>query len=84
LFGDGCRGDCLGFEVCGDGLLDADSEETCDDGNTSAGDGCNDICIVEFCGDGLINVDAAQGTVDACDDGNNTDGDGCSSLCQIE
>jgi cysteine-rich repeat protein len=37
--------------VCGDGLLTL--PETCEDGNTTAGDGCSDLCAVEldfYCG----------------------------------
>ena len=38
---------------CGDGVVDSDEE--CDDGNLSSGDGCSDICQVESgnpgCGD---------------------------------
>ncbi|MBI5486339.1 MAG: DUF4215 domain-containing protein [Deltaproteobacteria bacterium] len=37
--------------VCGDGSL-AGSEE-CDDGNTTAADGCSPTCTVEYCGDGV-------------------------------
>lgn len=45
--GDGCRADCRGLEVCGDGLIDAAVGETCDDGNVLAGDGCDDNCQPE-------------------------------------
>jgi cysteine-rich repeat protein len=40
--GDGCRADCLGVEVCGDGLVDA--LENCDDGNNIDNDGCDADC----------------------------------------
>ncbi|MBT3222495.1 MAG: hypothetical protein HN348_25765, partial [Proteobacteria bacterium] len=30
IYGDGCRGDCLGYEICGDGLLDDAVGEECD------------------------------------------------------
>jgi cysteine-rich repeat protein len=33
---------------CGDSLLSAVLVETCDDGDTTAGDGCSDTCHVEF------------------------------------
>jgi cysteine-rich repeat protein len=46
---DGCRADCSGTEVCGDGLLDTGEE--CDDGNTIAGDGCEFDCSF-ICGQG--------------------------------
>ncbi len=68
---------------CGNGRVEPG--ETCDDGNTTAGDGCNATCQVEVipepepcCGDG--HVDAGE----ECDDGNTTGGDGCDSVCKIE
>ncbi len=74
LSGDGCRGDCLGFEVCGDGLVDGG--EACDDENTLSGDGCRADCLgEEVCGDGLVDVD------EACDDENTLSGDGCRADC---
>lgn len=76
--------------ACGDGIKSG--AEGCDDGNTTAGDGCNATCAVEtgfactgapsvctpVCGDGLI-----RGT-EQCDDKNTTSGDGCSSTCQLD
>jgi len=59
--GTGCSADCQSTEVCGDSYLNAD--ETCDDGNAVAGDGCSDTCQVEpgwFCQSGpqtIGNVD---------------------------
>jgi cysteine-rich repeat protein len=39
---------------CGDGILDRDRGETCDDGNTVSGDGCSSNCNVnERCGNGV-------------------------------
>jgi len=37
---------------CGDGIIGA--SETCDDGNTGNGDGCDSSCQIEYCGDGLM------------------------------
>lgn len=39
---------------CGNGLLD--SNEECDDGNTTDGDGCSQDCLLEIgvCGDGIV------------------------------
>ncbi|MBL4634712.1 MAG: lamin tail domain-containing protein [Kofleriaceae bacterium] len=37
---------------CGDGIIQNDRDETCDDGNEDAGDGCSDVCRIEsgfFC-----------------------------------
>jgi fibro-slime domain-containing protein len=82
-------------EVCGDGRLSFANGEFCDDGNTSAGDGCGATCrveagyscpmpgmacvLVERCGDGRVAL-----STEACDDGNTTAGDGCTTLCAIE
>src|SRR5689334_17598961 len=72
----GCATDAHCAGVCGDNVVAINEE--CDDGNTTAGDGCDATCHTEIgptCGDG--NVDAGE----ACDDGNNTDGDGCDAAC---
>ncbi|MFT6397054.1 MAG: cysteine-rich repeat protein, partial [Bradymonadia bacterium] len=75
---------------CGDAIVDA--AESCDDGNTTAGDGCSTFCTpeegwvcpppatacFETCGNGSL--DAGE----ACDDGNTVDGDGCSASCVTE
>ncbi len=76
--------------TCGDGNIEGDEE--CDDGDTSSGDGCSSLCIIEYgwecsgepstcwrsCGDG--NQDSGE----ECDDGNTASGDGCSSSCTVE
>ena len=62
---------------CGNGVVERG--EQCDDGNTTAGDGCDAACRVEpICGDGVI--DAGE----ECDDGNNDNGDGCDAVCRVE
>jgi cysteine-rich repeat protein len=75
---------------CGDGAMAA--PEACDDGNTSADDGCSPNCAIEdgfectgapsicepTCGDGLRVAD------EACDDGNGSTDDGCDAYCAIE
>jgi len=33
--------------ICGDGYIDTDTGETCDDGNTKDGDGCSATCLIE-------------------------------------
>lgn len=74
--------------VCGDSAITGD--ETCDDGNTGAGDGCSDTCQVEpgwSCTGGTCTLVCGNGTLDAseeCDDGNTGTGDGCSDTCQVE
>ncbi|MBE4751653.1 tandem-95 repeat protein [Corallococcus sp. ZKHCc1 1396] len=45
--GDGCRADCQGVELCGDGLVDSVTGEQCDDGGTTPGDGCDAACQLD-------------------------------------
>ena len=80
-----CSGECV-LAYCGDGDENAASDpdrnpfttggvfaEQCDDGGTTSGDGCSNVCVDEWvCGDG--NVDPGE----ACDDGNTMGSDGCS------
>ncbi|MCA9591135.1 MAG: DUF4215 domain-containing protein, partial [Myxococcales bacterium] len=83
--------------VCGNGVMEPNSTEQCDDGNKTAFDGCSPNCELEpqcpdgkcvaRCGDGLLfDFDAnGDGQPDEeCDDGNTINGDGCSSTCKIE
>ncbi|XXX77058.1 DVUA0089 family protein [Sorangium sp. So ce134] len=77
--------------VCGDGAVLAPAE-ACDDGNRTAGDGCDPGCAIEpgfacagapsACTDGCGN--GALGGAETCDDGGNEDGDCCSRACQVE
>src|SRR3990167_6592511 len=62
--------------LCGDSVIDTD--ETCDDGNTTNNDGCSSKCQLESCGNGIL-----EGS-EKCDDGNTSNNDGCSSKCQLE
>lgn len=65
--------------TCGNGTVE--SEEQCDDGNTTDGDGCSATCKTESsaaCGNGKIEAG------EECDDGNTTGGDGCSAACKNE
>jgi cysteine-rich repeat protein len=76
--GDGCSGDCLSDETCGNGIIDSSLGEDCDDGNSVGGDGCSGDCLSdETCGNGII--DSSLG--EDCDDGNSVGGDGCSGDC---
>ncbi len=76
--GESARSNELAFAppACGDGVVG--TGEQCDDGNKTAGDGCNATCRIEACGNGV--KDAGE----QCDDGNKTAGDGCSATCRIE
>jgi len=88
----GIPGEAAAPVVCGDGILGG--VEACDDGNTTADDGCSATCTVEAdfvclvpgkpcarigtCGDAMLK------SGEACDDGNMTSLDGCSETCQVE
>jgi cysteine-rich repeat protein len=60
---------------CGDGLVD-DRYETCDDGNTRDGDGCDSTCRPPICGDGVVEFP------EDCDDGNTSSDDACTGECK--
>lgn len=83
---------CL-IDLCGDGEIDTDIGETCDDGNRTGRDGCSTSCTIEDgyvcagepstcttleCGDDIV----AFG--EGCEDGNTRAGDGCSPSCLLE
>src|SRR5262245_28237945 len=77
-----CNFGAVFFPACGNGILDLDQGEQCDDGNTTAGDGCdpncqNEIVIPPACGDGVVNPG------EECDDGNNVSGDDCLADCRV-
>lgn len=76
--------------LCGNGAIEG--AELCDDGDTTASDGCSATCTVESlyactgqpsvcvstCGNGALD------TGEACDDGNTAAADGCSASCVVE
>ncbi|HEY5925148.1 MAG TPA: DUF4215 domain-containing protein [Kofleriaceae bacterium] len=86
----GCMINSSGCYTCGDGKIEA--VETCDDGNTTNGNGCSSTCAPETgwqcsgqpsvcspkCGDGM------RVGNEACDDSNANSNDGCSATCQVE
>jgi len=62
--------------VCGDAIVDPNTEE-CDDGNSVNTDACLNSCQIASCGDGIV-----QAGVEVCDDGNQIDtGDDCTNSC---
>ena len=79
---------------CGDGIIQPDLNEQCDDGNRIGGDGCSGVCTVEpnwkcptagqpcqsliVCGNGV------RQTGEGCDDGNTAANDGCDAKCNVE
>ncbi|MEZ4384013.1 MAG: fibrinogen-like YCDxxxxGGGW domain-containing protein [Nannocystaceae bacterium] len=76
---DACTDACL-LPACGDGYIQAEAGELCDDGldNDDNGD-CTSQCTIAACGDGLVH-NAGSGS-EECDDGNEVDVDTCSNLC---
>lgn len=64
------------LSVCGDGVLDENSGEKCDDGNEDTNDDCPDgpggSCQFSTCGDGFVHA-----LEEMCDDGNGNVNDGC-------
>jgi fibro-slime domain-containing protein len=75
---DECAPGCVLPPTCGDGNLNANFGEQCDNGEDNTGDynGCNEDCtLAPRCGDGEKNGD------EECDDGNVSNRDLCSVLC---
>jgi cysteine-rich repeat protein len=64
-------------EFCGDGEVNAELNEECDDGNLNGDDECRLDCTIPVCGDEII--DEAQG--EECDDGNDDNTDSCLDNC---
>lgn len=65
---------------CGDGIVQAEDGETCDDQNAVDCDGCSHFCQFDGCGSGRVEATCNE----QCDDFNTRPGDGCSGTCQIE
>src|SRR5690606_21499013 len=63
---------------CGDGEVQPERGESCDDGGRADFDGCSAACAIERCGDGVLQPG------EACDDGNLADRDGCDAACVLE
>lgn len=66
--------------LCGDGTVQAELGEECDDDNASDEDGCSRFCQHEYCGDGVTQA----GLGEDCDDMNSTYEDGCTPGCEAE
>jgi len=76
----GCEDEVLRSKItppyCGDGNVDKDEGESCDDGNSRNNDACVD-CREATCGDGYVHEGEEE-----CDEGDdNADGSPCSSQC---
>jgi cysteine-rich repeat protein len=81
--GDPCTAQCTLVAplpcVCGNGTIQAECGEQCDDLNQTDGDGCSSTCKIEVCGNGAVDPE------DECDDGaqNGVLGDPCSATCTL-
>jgi len=62
-----CNANCT-VSACGDGYLNPNANETCDDGNTDSGDGCDDSCQIEIPAEWTCNT-SNYGTGNGCDCG---------------
>jgi len=75
-------GACL-LPYCGDGIVEADAGEQCDEGaalNGNLPDHCRADCRLPFCGDGIVDPDAGE----ICDlAGQNGLGMGCNATCNL-
>ena len=65
--GERCLNTCK-ISRCGDGFVDAEIGEKCDDGNTNNNDACTTQCDAPYCGDGVVSEYLGE----VCDDGDNT------------
>ncbi len=74
ISGDGCRGDCLSNEMCGNNVVDFVRGEVCDSSPGCAAD-CRSVTI---CGDGTTSAG------ETCDDSNIMSFDGCGRDCVRE
>jgi len=79
-----CDFDCT-LPLCGDTVINGSftpptgtAPESCDDGGTTAGDGCSAVCRIETCGNGI--TEGVNG--EQCDDANLDDLDACRNNCQ--
>lgn len=84
VLGDMCENHYVDTDnICGNGLLEPDVGEACDDGNTQPGDGCSADCqpetmTIAVCGNGVLE------SGETCDDGNTLPDDGCTETCNHE
>ncbi|MGB1274203.1 MAG: DUF4215 domain-containing protein [Nannocystaceae bacterium] len=66
-----CSATCSLSPTCGDGTVDADEGEECDDGNDIETDACLSSCKTAICGDGIVadneDCDSSLGCTDTCE-----------------
>ncbi len=81
-----CNTDCQINPYCGDGVINPEGNEQCDDGANVGGYGFCDVgCVLgPRCGDGVVqNQPEIDGSAEQCDDGNTIDDDDCSNSCGV-
>ena len=73
-------------DLCGNGIVEKENDEECDDGDCLNGDGCDQWCKVEgvCCWPSPCCCDGKKDPGEECDDANDKDGDGCSKTCKLE
>jgi len=71
----GCSIFCDHLPYCGDGEVQAELGEGCDDANDVDDDACSNTCQSATCGDGIVQGD------EECDDANGINTDGCTNAC---
>ena len=91
-------GVCLEVDAgpyCGNGIIDGELQETCDDGNALGGDGCSGTCKFiepnftcptagQPCVNSVVCGNSVKDIGEGCDDGNTVADDGCNARCAIE
>ncbi|MBN1778769.1 MAG: DUF4215 domain-containing protein [Candidatus Buchananbacteria bacterium] len=77
---DNCDNNCHTILGCGNGVIEPEKDEICDDGNLISGDGCDNNCQPTGCGNGFTTPETGE----ECDDSNTISGDGCSANCILE
>jgi fibro-slime domain-containing protein len=77
-----CAPGCVRAPYCGDGNVDGNFREQCDDGvNDGSYNGCSTTCqLGPRCGDGVVSPEGNE----ECDDRNRRNGDGCNTNCRYE
>ena len=80
----GCSATCTLTPYCGDGVVQMEFGEVCDDGLNLGGtaSACAPGCMElgGRCGDGVVQTELGE----QCDDGNTMSMDGCDENCQFE
>jgi len=73
----GCSIQCDLLPYCGDGIIQPDLGEQCDDANDVDDDTCSNACTGSTCGDAIIQAE------EECDDANDDNSDACTNACTV-